>query len=134
MCDLFGVKDPVARHHAIDLGVAMQLTNICRDVYEDALNGRVYLPGDLFESITAEKIVSPDVSTTESVRQVVGYLLSEAEIRYESGISGSVSFQHKHDWRFTWLHLPTVKSVWSSQTVALIFGLVAPLPPKRKSA
>ena len=87
MCDLFGVKDPVARHHAIDLGVAMQLTNICRDVYEDALNGRVYLPGDLFESITAEKIVSPDVSTT-SVRQVVGYLLSEAEIRYESGISG----------------------------------------------
>ena len=32
MCDLFEVKDPVARHHAIDLGVAMQLTNIYRDV------------------------------------------------------------------------------------------------------
>ena len=88
MCDLFGVKDPVARHHAVDLGVAMQLTNICRDVYEDALNGRVYLPGDLFESMTAEKIVSPDAQTAESIKHVVGYLLSEAEIRYESGISG----------------------------------------------
>ena len=88
MCDLFGVKDPVARHHAVDLGVAMQLTNICRDVYEDALNGRVYLPGDLFESMTAEKIVSPDAQTTESIKHVVGYLLSEAEVRYESGISG----------------------------------------------
>ena len=44
MCDLFEVQDPIARHHAVDLGVAMQLTNICRDVEEDARNHRRYLP------------------------------------------------------------------------------------------
>ena len=76
MCDLFGVKDPVARHHAVDLGVAMQLTNICRDVYEDALNGRVYLPGDLFESITAEKIVSPDASDNRK-RHASGWISTQ---------------------------------------------------------
>ena len=35
-----------ARRHAIDLGLAMQLTNICRDVREDWEFGRVYLPQD----------------------------------------------------------------------------------------
>ena len=36
----------IARRHAIDLGLAMQLTNICRDVSEDWEFGRVYLPQD----------------------------------------------------------------------------------------
>ena len=88
MCDLFEVKDPVARHHAVDLGVAMQLTNICRDVHEDALNGRVYLPAEFLKSMTAKQLVAPDSSGTESIKQVVSYLLTEAEARYESGISG----------------------------------------------
>ncbi|NCW74084.1 MAG: squalene/phytoene synthase family protein [Gammaproteobacteria bacterium] len=88
MCDLFDVKDPVARHHAIDLGVAMQLTNICRDVLEDAINGRVYLPAEFLDSVTAEQIAESDQSAVEAVKQAVSYLLSEAEVRYESGISG----------------------------------------------
>ena len=88
MCDLFEVKDPVARHHAIDLGVAMQLTNICRDVKEDALNGRVYLPTELLGSVNAEDIASPTATTGATVRHLVSYLLTEAEARYDSGISG----------------------------------------------
>ncbi len=44
MCGVLGVRDPVAAPFALDLGVAMQLTNICRDVAEDARRGRVYLP------------------------------------------------------------------------------------------
>ncbi len=43
---IFGYKDPVARNHAIDLGLAMQLTNITRDVGEDFEMGRIYLPQD----------------------------------------------------------------------------------------
>ncbi len=43
---IFGYKDPVAKEHAIDLGLAMQLTNIARDVKEDLELGRVYLPQD----------------------------------------------------------------------------------------
>src|SRR5690606_23084968 len=44
MCGVLGVRDVGARRHAIDLGIAMQMTNICRDVLEDAKRDRVYLP------------------------------------------------------------------------------------------
>ena len=44
MCGVLGVRAPQARAFALDLGLAMQLTNICRDVAEDAARGRVYLP------------------------------------------------------------------------------------------
>ena len=43
---IFGYKDPLAKQHAIDLGLAMQLTNIARDVQEDLDYGRIYLPQD----------------------------------------------------------------------------------------
>ncbi len=44
MALLMGVRDSTALARACDLGVAMQLTNIARDVGEDARRGRVYLP------------------------------------------------------------------------------------------
>ena len=43
---IFEYRDPAAREYAIDLGIAMQLTNIMRDVREDWEMGRVYLPQD----------------------------------------------------------------------------------------
>ena len=43
---IFQYRDAVAREHAVDLGLAMQLTNIIRDVREDWSMGRVYLPQD----------------------------------------------------------------------------------------
>ena len=43
---IFQYRDEVAREHAVDLGLAMQLTNIMRDVREDWSMGRVYLPQD----------------------------------------------------------------------------------------
>ena len=41
---IFGYRDPRAQDYAINLGVALQLTNILRDVQTDARMGRVYLP------------------------------------------------------------------------------------------
>ena len=43
---IFQYRDEAAREHAVDLGLAMQLTNIMRDVREDWSMGRVYLPQD----------------------------------------------------------------------------------------
>ena len=43
---IFGYKDDDAKEHAVDLGLAMQLTNIIRDVREDLEMGRIYLPQD----------------------------------------------------------------------------------------
>lgn len=42
--EIFGYSDKKALQHAIDLGIAMQLTNILRDVGEDVDRGRIYLP------------------------------------------------------------------------------------------
>ena len=44
--EIFGYADPQTKSYARDLGVAFQLTNICRDVGEDARRGRIYLPQD----------------------------------------------------------------------------------------
>ena len=49
MTRVMGASDDVAYVRAADLGVAMQLTNIARDVGEDARRGRVYLPAQLLD-------------------------------------------------------------------------------------
>lgn len=44
--EIFGYEDPATRDYARDLGIAFQLTNIIRDVGEDARRGRIYIPQD----------------------------------------------------------------------------------------
>ena len=45
MCiEIFGYKNSSTKNYAINLGLALQLTNILRDVKKDAGNGRIYLP------------------------------------------------------------------------------------------
>ncbi|MCF7887896.1 MAG: phytoene/squalene synthase family protein [Candidatus Omnitrophica bacterium] len=46
MLYVFGYKDKNAKKYAISLGIAMQLTNILRDIKEDLRRGRIYLPED----------------------------------------------------------------------------------------
>lgn len=47
MCiEIFGYRNPKAKDYAINLGVALQLTNIMRDLRVDAERGRIYLPQD----------------------------------------------------------------------------------------
>ncbi len=42
--EIFGYRDPAAREYAVDMGIALQLTNIMRDVKEDAERDRIYIP------------------------------------------------------------------------------------------
>jgi phytoene synthase len=42
--EIFGYRNPACRQYAIQLGLALQMTNIIRDVGKDLSNGRVYLP------------------------------------------------------------------------------------------
>jgi 15-cis-phytoene synthase len=44
--EIFGYRDERTRQYALDLGVALQLTNIIRDVRTDLARGRIYLPAD----------------------------------------------------------------------------------------
>ena len=89
MSGVLGVKSPAAFPHAIDLGVAMQLTNIARDVKEDAQNGRRYLPADLFARAPGiEALAAGHPAIQGEVREAVQWLLDEADRYYDSGIAG----------------------------------------------
>ncbi len=83
MTVLMGRRAPGVLARACDLGVAMQLTNICRDVGEDARNGRVYLPLDwLFEEgLDADGLVSRP-RYTPALGRVVERVLAEADRLY----------------------------------------------------
>ena len=61
MAYVMGTRDPAALQRATDLGIAFQLTNISRDVHEDAEVNRIYLPGDwLAEAgVAADQILEP---------------------------------------------------------------------------
>lgn len=91
MCEVFGVDDPNAYPHAIDLGVAMQLTNICRDVAEDATLDRVYLPRQRLAKVgtTPEALVGKTAPAT-AVAPVVLDLLALADHYYASAERGMI--------------------------------------------
>ena len=57
MCNALDCNNRNAKLFAIDLGIAMQLTNIARDVLEDAKMGRRYLPGSWINNLSANEIV-----------------------------------------------------------------------------
>ncbi|WP_299615767.1 15-cis-phytoene synthase [uncultured Tateyamaria sp.] len=91
MCVLMGVRDADALARACDLGVAMQLTNIARDVGEDALEGRLYLPTEWLDEagMTPDSFFA-DPRATKAVRGMVKRLVMEANRLYyrsEAGIA-----------------------------------------------
>ena len=72
MTEILGATDPAAGPHALDLGIAMQLINIARDVRDDSRLARIYLPQEwLPHGITAESLASDPVSAWPAVRQSI---------------------------------------------------------------
>ncbi len=82
-------SDAAALARACDLGVAMQFTNIARDVGEDARNGRLYLPLDWMaaEGISAEGLLGNPVFTP-ALGRVVQRLLDAADVLYARAEDG----------------------------------------------
>ena len=67
MQPLILVNNKNANKHAIDLGIAMQLTNIARDIYEDAIMDRIYLPKEWLSDISIEQL-------TYSIHEIQTYI------------------------------------------------------------
>ena len=88
MCRIMGVNDPQALAHGIDLGIAMQMTNIARDVVEDAAAGRRYLPADWVGHCSPQELLSPNRQQEAVVCCGVKRLLSEADRYYCSAWKG----------------------------------------------
>lgn len=89
MCHVLDCTDENARAHAIDLGIAMQLTNIARDVLEDAAMNRRYIPGEWVggacPATIAEAAARPDGPVAQQVTAAVKRLLVMADRFYVSG-------------------------------------------------
>ncbi|MEZ4749540.1 MAG: phytoene/squalene synthase family protein [Bdellovibrionota bacterium] len=88
MSHVMGVSSDKALQHAADMGIAMQLTNISRDVYEDASMGRVYLPGDWLREEAIPKGAIREACNTPKLVRVVSRLLDVADGYYASGDAG----------------------------------------------
>lgn len=77
-------------NRAADLGIAFQLTNICRDVIDDARLGRIYLPHDWLREVgvvpTPEAVLAP--ANRHAVWTVALRLLDEADRYYRSAGPG----------------------------------------------
>ena len=88
MCKVLDTQNPRALAHAVDLGIAMQLTNICRDITADAMVGRRYLPACLVGHLSPEELVLPARALQPRLQKCVAHLLDTADRYYRSGELG----------------------------------------------
>jgi len=87
MCKVLGCDQPRAQSYAVDLGIAMQLTNIARDVLEDAQMGRRYLPARWI-NVDAQRIARAASADHHSVGIAIDKLLDLADKYYASALQG----------------------------------------------
>ena len=98
MSKVMGVTDPRAHQHAIDTGLAMQMTNIARDIREDLERNRIYIPTTWIDSNPAlgassnRSVLLPATPlprfTGAAFAPLAKRLVEEAEILYASGEQG----------------------------------------------
>lgn len=88
MAKIMGARDERALDHAKQMGIAMQLTNISRDIIEDAKLGRVYLPYEwlAMEGLSPGDILNP--SEISKVALVARKLVVHADVYYRNGELG----------------------------------------------
>lgn len=88
MSKIFGLKEPEGVPYAVDMGIAMQLTNILRDVQEDYQMGRIYLPADELSAfnLTSEDFREP--GNQEKWKPFIRMQVERAQDYYQRGCSG----------------------------------------------
>tara|TARA_B100000575_G_scaffold288325_1_gene288145 strand:- start:140 stop:1006 length:867 start_codon:yes stop_codon:yes gene_type:complete len=80
------IESEEANFYAIDLGIAMQLTNISRDIMQDFNNQRIYLPEDT--GITQETLSIKNDENNKRIKQEVNKILLKSDIYYKSSLNG----------------------------------------------
>lgn len=100
MAWVMGVRDRSTLARAADLGMAFQLTNIARDLGDDVVAGRIYLPGQWLAAAGAQLVPheSVDDATAARVAPVVARLLDDADRYYQSATYGLPHLA----WRSAW--------------------------------
>ena len=101
MCIALDCKEKKSHDFAIDLGIAMQLTNILRDIKEDAELNRRYLPGNFVKNLTPKQIINISQNIKHKdhliVQEAIKKILLLSDLYYKSGNAGLffLKFQFK---------------------------------------
>ncbi|HCI78136.1 MAG TPA: squalene synthase [Ktedonobacter sp.] len=85
---IFGYEDELALQHAVDLGVAMQLINILRDIGEDAQRNRIYLPLDEMKRFGYSEDDLMQGKINEPFRELVRFQMVRADSYYQRSQPG----------------------------------------------
>ncbi len=104
MARVMGVRDEAVLDRACDLGLAFQLTNIARDIVEDAQVGRCYLPAQWLaqEDMQARDILDP--TRRESLARLARRLVEQAEPYYASALAGLRDLPLRSAWAIASAH------------------------------
>lgn len=86
--EVFGYSKPIALDYAVDLGIAMQLTNILRDVAEDLDKNRIYLPLDELSDFDIEESDLFKKQHTPEFRRLMEFQVQRARSYYEKADIG----------------------------------------------
>lgn len=86
--EVFGYEDESALEYAVDLGIAMQLTNILRDVGEDLRRNRIYLPMDELELFGIREDQLFDAQTDSNFEQMMRFQIARTRRYYREADKG----------------------------------------------
>lgn len=105
MATIMGAKEPAVLDRACDLGIAFQLTNIARDIVDDAKVGRCYLPADWLREagIPQAELALPEHRA--ALAKVAARLVDHAEPYYASASEGLAALPLRSAWAIATAHL-----------------------------
>lgn len=82
--EIFGYKNKNTVKYAHHLGMAFQLTNILRDVHEDLMRGRIYIPEDEMKKFGVSQYDLHHPETNNSIRELLRFQIERARSYYQS--------------------------------------------------
>ena len=85
--EIFGYRDRKTLKYAHDLGIALQLTNIIRDVGEDARRGRIYLPQDELAQFGVHTSDILDARENDAFQNLMQFQIKRAQQYYDQALS-----------------------------------------------
>jgi 15-cis-phytoene synthase len=94
--NIFGCRHPGGREYAMNLGLALQLTNIVRDVGTDFAHGRVYLPQDEMRRFHCTEAHLRAGALTDNVRDLLAHQLARAREYYARAAAARPPGESKH--------------------------------------
>ena len=93
--EIFGTQDRQTQKYAHDLGMAFQLTNIIRDVGEDARRGRVYLPIDELQRFDVPVADILNARHSDNFRRLMEFQIERAEQYYAQAMAALPAIDRK---------------------------------------